>query len=563
MGRREIQALGPISGAALALRLVYAFHHEVDPDEPQHLHVAWAWTQGLTQYRDIFDNHAPLFHLLSAPLAALIGESPRILLDMRLAMLPLYLATLWGTYVLGRLTHSRRAGAWAAVLAGLLPVFFLKSVEYRSDDLWMALWILALVVLLKGPLTWRRGLAAGILFGAAISTSLKTVLLISMLGASALALPIVLGGPRRASSAEAIAGRLAALCAGIVALPIGLAVFFGARHALRPLLSDAVVHNCLPGLGRWSDPGGIALFAPAVLMMLAGSRFIVKGRPPTEGRRDLALLALTSGLYLAALNTIWPLYSQQDLLPFVPLFGVVTVVLILDGWSRLDRPGRGGTRLRVPSPAWILTGIAVLEIACLVRQEPPEVDGMKPETDLLAQVIRLTGPADPVLDLKGQAVFRRRPIHEVMETITRQRILRGFLPERIQERLIESGTCVVAGEIDRFPDRTQRFIEANYLVVGQVRVAGRFLASPPADLAEKAVAGAPVRFAVTIPARYAIITESGAASGALDAEPYRGPRFLAPGEHTFAPASSGQRLAVIWARAIERGFSPFKSSSRN
>ena len=163
MGRREILALGLISAAALALRLVYAFHHEVDPDEPQHLHVAWAWTQGLTQYRDIFDNHAPLFHLLSAPFAALIGESPRILLDMRLAMLPLYLVTLWGTYVLGRRTHSRRAGAWAAVLVGLVPVFFLKSVEYRTDDLWVALWVLALVVLLKRPWTWKRGLAGGIL----------------------------------------------------------------------------------------------------------------------------------------------------------------------------------------------------------------------------------------------------------------------------------------------------------------------------------------------------------------------------------------------------------------
>ncbi|HXG22864.1 MAG TPA: hypothetical protein VNN62_27790, partial [Methylomirabilota bacterium] len=56
------------------LRLLYVFHYPIDSDEPQHLHVVWGWTQGLLPYRDIFDNHMPLFHLLYAPLLALIGE---------------------------------------------------------------------------------------------------------------------------------------------------------------------------------------------------------------------------------------------------------------------------------------------------------------------------------------------------------------------------------------------------------------------------------------------------------------------------------------------------------
>jgi len=32
--------------AALVLRILYALHHRVDSDEPQHLHVVWSWTQG-------------------------------------------------------------------------------------------------------------------------------------------------------------------------------------------------------------------------------------------------------------------------------------------------------------------------------------------------------------------------------------------------------------------------------------------------------------------------------------------------------------------------------------
>src|SRR5437867_8262905 len=115
-------------GAALGvLRLVYTYASTVDSDEPQHLHVAWAWTKGLLPYRDIFDNHAPLFHLLSAPLVALVGENARILLFMRLAMIPVFAGCLWGSYILGRRLFGARAGWWAALLCGLSPTFFFKS----------------------------------------------------------------------------------------------------------------------------------------------------------------------------------------------------------------------------------------------------------------------------------------------------------------------------------------------------------------------------------------------------------------------------------------------------
>ena len=49
--------------------------------------IAWGWTAGLVQYRDIFDNHSPLFHLATAPLLALAGERPDILFTMRAPML--------------------------------------------------------------------------------------------------------------------------------------------------------------------------------------------------------------------------------------------------------------------------------------------------------------------------------------------------------------------------------------------------------------------------------------------------------------------------------------------
>src|SRR5690349_1757114 len=51
----------------LALRAVNTAHYRINSDEPQHLHVMWALGEGRMPYRDVFDNHMPLFGALFAP----------------------------------------------------------------------------------------------------------------------------------------------------------------------------------------------------------------------------------------------------------------------------------------------------------------------------------------------------------------------------------------------------------------------------------------------------------------------------------------------------------------
>src|SRR5512144_27287 len=91
----------------LALRIWLAFTLRVNSDEPQHLHTVWCWTQGLLPYRDVFDNHAPLFHLLYAPLLAALGERADIVPIMRLAVIPWYALAVWLTYRLGGVLYDR------------------------------------------------------------------------------------------------------------------------------------------------------------------------------------------------------------------------------------------------------------------------------------------------------------------------------------------------------------------------------------------------------------------------------------------------------------------------
>ena len=72
----------------LGLRIGLATQQRFNADEPQHYHVAWGWSRGLLPYRDLFENHTPLFHLLASPLVVLFGDHPDVLVWARWAMIP-------------------------------------------------------------------------------------------------------------------------------------------------------------------------------------------------------------------------------------------------------------------------------------------------------------------------------------------------------------------------------------------------------------------------------------------------------------------------------------------
>jgi hypothetical protein len=64
--------------ALIFLRVATTTHYKFAIDESQHLHVVWGWARGFVQYRDLADNHMPLFHILCAPIYKLIGELTRM-----------------------------------------------------------------------------------------------------------------------------------------------------------------------------------------------------------------------------------------------------------------------------------------------------------------------------------------------------------------------------------------------------------------------------------------------------------------------------------------------------
>jgi hypothetical protein len=543
--RREAVLAGGILLAALALRVVYAFRYPFDTDEAQHLHVAWGWTRGLVQYRDVFDNHAPLFHLLAAPLVAAIGERPAILCWMRLAVLPLYALSLWATYRLGSALYDARVGRWALVATALFPPFFFSTLEFRADDLWVALWLCSLSVLVGAPLTARRAAGAGLLAGATLAVSLKTPLLLVALGAAAFAARRLAAGRQGHEDRASIAAAppvLAAMAAGFAVLPGLLALLFAHLGALPDASAGLFGHNA--GSAALWDRRGLRIVAFLVQLPLYGlvARSIAARSPSADLAARRATLFLTGALGFATLHGFWPIVTRQDSLPLVPLLVVSAVPFALAALARweADRP-------RLSTAALALA--TAIEVVCLAAAAPPWQDRTRFQIGLVTDVLRLTATDEPVMDLKGETIFRERSFRYAIETITYERMKRGVLADDIAENLVASRTYVAVQDNQRFPAGARSFMNEHYLPVCHVRVAGKVLGAAGPD--------GSIGFEIAIPGDYTVVSPAGIVAGRLDGAPAGASRFLAPGRHSFAPIREERPLALLWTRAHALGYSPF------
>lgn len=515
---------------AVALKAVAILRYRFDSDEPQHLHVAWGWTAGLLQYRDVFDNHAPLFHIMTAPILAAVGERANILIYMRWAMVPLLAIALWATWDIARRAWGGRAAIWSVLLLTLFPPFFLKSLEYRTDNLWNTVWMVALLLVLRPAVRPRQWFAVGCLLGIALGVSLKTPLLIVTLAVCG----AIVGATRETVSRERFARSTLAGVAGFLIVPSCILGYFWHRGALRDFWYCTVAFNSAI-VDRSPERLLLMILYPAGLYVT--TRMALRyGRGSQAGAKSFhrrLFLVLMLPVYILTLVTFWPLISWRDLLPLMPVLAIVTA-------GAMEEPFRSGS----PSPRYALTmsAFVLLEIAAAVILGTLWNDATRRQIAETDQVIHLTTPADPIMDLKGETIFRRRPFYYIFEFITREQISRGVIHDRIAAAVIAAQCHVAQADGSFFPPAGRRFLSQNFVDVGRLRVAGQFL-RPDGT------------FRTAIPGEYLVVTEAGPAAGTLDGTPAGSGRLLSPGRHLFNGAR--ERAAAIWAPAFRRGFSPF------
>src|SRR5689334_5316889 len=426
--------------AATVVRGLALLRHRVNSDEPQHLHVAWSWTQGLLPYRDVFDNHSPLFSLLmSWPLRAL-GERPDIVLQMRLFMLPFALGSLVLAAIIARRLFGNRVALWSLVLLGAHTDFLLGSVEYRTDVAWACAWLGALAVLVGGRMSVRRAIAAGLLAGVAQPISMKPSLLVTAAGAAAVLTWFASSNDERPSPARAAALVAAAAC-GFVVVPSVVVAAFARLGALEPMIRCTVGYNVVPGLGLWGTaplrPLGFLLGLPVLGALVIWVRRS-EAEPGAAGR--IALLLAATGFAHLAIETLWPLVVRGDMLPIWPVETILGAA-VLTRFLPAAWGARPGVRARLS--AAVLALAAIGELALTIRFGDLGHDCSRSQRRALAEILHLTRPGDLVMSVKGEAIFRRRPVYAAIETIAEERYRRGLLADDIAERLAATGTAVV------------------------------------------------------------------------------------------------------------------------
>jgi Dolichyl-phosphate-mannose-protein mannosyltransferase len=529
----ERRALIALIAVATILRALAFLRYRFDSDEPQHLHVAWGWTVGLLQYRDLFDNHAPLFHIVTAPLLRTVGERPDVLFFMRAPMLVLFAIVVAATYVLGRRLYEHRVGIWSATLLTFFPVFFLKSIEYRTDNLWDALWMIALLILTGGPLTALRLFVFGLFLGAALATSLKTTLLLFTVVAAG-AITYAFCFPRR-SAAEAVRCAAAALL-GVMAVPAAICAYFYARGGWSSLLYCVIEFNQMV-VGVRSP---LALWLPRIayvplLLILIRVAWRYRSNRATVAARFRFFFAVACAFFLITLCSFWILISPRDILPVLPLLAIFVVAAI---------------ERRSARPLFVYGAVAAVFCVAIVYYAEGFRNATLEDITMMRQVIGVTRPGEPLIDLKGETVFRPRPFYYILEYISRNALRRGQLADTIADDVVRARCHVAVGDGEFFPPRGRAFLAANFLNVGRLRAAGQWIRDDGS-------------FSIAIPGTYVMVRHEGEAVGFLDGTPYRGARALSPGLHRFVRAGKNERVSCLWAPAFTRGYSPFHLRDRD
>jgi len=530
----------------LVFRIFYTSHFRIDSDEPQHLHVVWGWLNGLLPYRDVFDNHTPLFQFLCTPLLWLTGEHGDSLIWMRLAMLPFQGVVLWCVYRLGLTLFSQRVGLWAALLTGYQHHYLLISTEFRPDDMWAALWMLALCILLTGPFTVRRAFWCGVILGTSFAVSLKTTLLLISLGTALSVGLLAKLIAKQTNPWKWIARRLGATFAGMIILPALVCTGVASLGMWKEFYYCTITHNVVPGLGSWGEPPRIVRWSYLAFLALAIP--LVCRMVRKQAKHDLGLrrgiIFISAGSIITLLYSYWPLIERETLLPFIPSAMVIVAAMLMWPAEILMRRGKQGVFTFHLLPLFVVTCF----VGMMIHRSPLNEDKTAAFVEQINLILKLTDKHDLIMDAKGDSIYRHRPFYFGLEPVTLKRIANGSITDDIPQQMIRTKTCVATLTGLRGDDAT--FVHENYLhIAPRVLVAGRRIPRTQDE--------APFEFNNLIAARYTLIGMNEAVTAKIDNQPFTGPAFLDAGPHTIQINNTKGAVALVWAQAVERGFSPF------
>jgi hypothetical protein len=508
----------------------------LDTDEPQHLHVVWAWSRGLVPYRDVFDNHAPLFHLMYAPVLYWLGERADIVLWMRYAILPLALGVALVVALLVERLWDRRTAVTAILLCCAVAPYMVSSIQFRADALWALLWVSAVAAACGGAWNLRRAAYAGLLLGAAFATSLKTTMLLAGFVYAVVVVYLAMPRERRPSARKLACGAIT-LFASALAVPAIMVAIVAAKGGLAAMAYCVIQHNMVPGMGKHaSGMLRLTVILPALIVIIpVAVRISIRSvdTPSLAARRVLIIVSAMA--YLLLMHGFWPLWTRQDMLPVVPLLAAGVSALCF-------RPPGAKKRKTVGLLAFAVAAGTIIGIAFSLYRYPLMKNALSKYEGGLAAVLATTRDSDPVMDDKGASIYRQRPFYFALEDITLAKIGIGVIEDDIPTRLVETDTHEIWSA--RMPLKDMRFIDDHYLV-------GRYGLRVAGHAFDRIAAGTVATVKILFLGEYVMMDAQSmsAVNGVrIDGSVYDSPRWLTMGAHSVSSASGGGYI-LVWRPA--------------
>ena len=158
--RAVVRLLIAVTIVASAVRLLAILGlHPLNWDEIEFFRATDWVRQGLVPYRDFWEHHTPLQWYLFAPFAAMTTTpGAAAIVWMRIAQVPLWMATFWFANVWMKRSGLGAVGRWTAIaLACCSSLLMLAAVEYRVDVVGCAVYLAALVILSRPSAALRAG----------------------------------------------------------------------------------------------------------------------------------------------------------------------------------------------------------------------------------------------------------------------------------------------------------------------------------------------------------------------------------------------------------------------
>ncbi len=276
-------------------------------------------------------------------------------------------------------------------------------------------------------------------------------------------------------------------------------------------------------------------FLPALYFVL----FALGRQSGSEHRFRVAFVVLFVGIYPLLLLGGWPVVTRQDFLPYYPLLFVCLSPLVVYLWKYLPRPIASSRLTGLICFAILFLGEAGWNVNILHRKRSPDPIS----ADRIGEVLRLTKPGETVLDPKGDVVLRPRPIYDVLELFTMAQYRGHILADQIPEQLVAHHT-MVAVRSDRYPERTRRFLQENFIWSGRLLIAGF-------EIPENA--GGSFQFHLSLGGTYVFLSNGHLLSGKLNGVSIRGRADMQPGFFEFVPDTADWPVTIQWERAYQLG----------